>query len=113
MEICDQDIKVHIKLIKPGDNEDNDLLANATIVICDCVEIHGWTISASQFTHRRFMEQIWIQPPRYKFGSLWKYTVFIKNPKLFEQIEEKIFNAFSVKRYSSTNGENEEGEMPF
>lgn len=83
-----EDITVHIKVTK----NQKTVIAQATLTICNAIEIHGFTISKSKETHSKFQEKIWIQPPR--IPPYWKKIVYIQNKQLWEDVEELIYTHF-------------------
>lgn len=101
MTIIDQDIEVKLILIhKPP------MLARASVIFGKTVETHGWRIfqSVRGEIHPRFQEPIWIQPPSYraikgKDGKwIWKPTVWVANKRLYSAIEDRIYDAYCLKR---------------
>lgn len=89
--INSDDIKIKIKLL-----ESETLLAQATVVILDVWEEHGWKILKSDRIHPVFQEQLWIQSPSYKVGGEWKELVFINDRRLFDNVQEKIYDAYRM-----------------
>ena len=73
-------------------------LAQATVIIDEAIEIHGWRVSKSQHLHDKFQEDIWIQPPAFNTGGKWKSLVFINDKSLFDEVEEKIYDSYSMKK---------------
>ncbi|GIW69349.1 MAG: hypothetical protein KatS3mg101_0096 [Patescibacteria group bacterium] len=85
------------------------LLAQATVIFSDIIETKGWKILRSTKMHERFQEEIWIQAPSFSKGAIngkevWDEIIWINDRRLYEQIEEKIYNAFFAKR-NKENGE--------
>ena len=86
------------------------LLAQATIIFSDIIETKGWKILRSTKIHSRFQEEIWIQAPSFSKGvingkEVWDEIIWVNDKDLYNQIEEKIYNAFFAKR-NKENGEN-------
>lgn len=92
------DIKIKIKLLNS-----TDLLASATVIFLGVCETNGWRISKSSIRHPRFQEDIWIQPPCCKTARGWKKIVYINHKKTWEQVEEMIFDAYSMVRSQQDN----------
>lgn len=85
------------------------LLAQATVIFSDTIETKGWKILRSTKTHPRFQEEIWIQAPSFSKGvingkEVWDEIIWINDRRLYEQVEEKIYDAFFAKR-NKENGE--------
>jgi len=85
------------------------LLAQATVIFFDILETKGWKVLRSTKTHPRFQEEIWIQAPSFSKGvingkEVWDEIIWVNDKNLYNQIEEKIYNAFFVKR-NKENGE--------
>ncbi len=85
------------------------LLAQATVIFCDILETKGWKVLRSTKMHDRFQEEIWIQAPSFSKGvingkEVWDEIIWVNDKELYKQIEEKIYNAFFVKR-NKENGE--------
>lgn len=74
------------------------LLATASVIIDGKIEIHGWRICPSTHFNENLQEKIWIQPPSTRAGSSWRNTVFISDKALYNKIEERIYDAFNLKR---------------
>lgn len=79
------------------------LLAQAQVIFSDVVETKGWKIMPSNRMHPRFQEEIWIQAPSYPRGKVngkevYNETVWINDRELYNQIEDKIYDAFCMKR---------------
>jgi len=89
MKITADDITVYGKKIK----KPSKILAQFTVVICEQIEIHGFTVSISKEIHKTFQEMIWIQPPK-TIPPYWKKIVFIRDEFLWMDVENKIYNAF-------------------
>jgi len=103
MNITIDDIKVTVKLLKS-----EKTLARATVTFCDSIETHGWRISASELTHPIFQEPIWIQPPMIRAGTYWTKIVWTKDKKLWNQIEEEIYNKYRLIKIKQEDKEIEE-----
>ena len=95
MSITIDDIEIKLKI-----GNSKGLLARATVIICECIEIHGWRICESKHIHKKFQEYIWIQPPSYRATTGWKPMAYINNRKLYDAIEEKMYNSYHQKRQS-------------
>ena len=112
MTINIDDIKVTIRFLKS-----KTILAQATVTFFGVIETHGWKILKSKKMHPQFQEELWIQPPSYKVGGGWKSIVFIDDRKLYEQVEERIYDAFHLaqskkqQEESSQEGEDKEEEI--
>lgn len=104
------DIEIQIKLIKKQSN----VLAQATLILLDTIEIHGFTISKSQVMHKRFQENIWIQPPKNRYGMFWKTIAYCRDEQLWQQIEEKIYDEYCQIRskHPSNNEEINLDDIP-
>lgn len=89
MGITISDIKIKIKLLKS-----ETVLAQATVILFDVWEEHGWKILKSNRIHPVFQEKVWIQAPSYKKFGDWKPLIFINDRKLYEQVQQKIYDAF-------------------
>lgn len=74
------------------------MLAQAEVIFFELLETKGWRIMESNKTHPKFQEYIWIQPPCYKTNNSYKPLLFINNKLLYEELEEKIYNAYSLKK---------------
>jgi len=94
MNIEPQDIKVKIKLLKDA----NKTLAQASITLFDCWTEHGWRVMKSDHLHPVLQEEIWIQSPCFKTGYSWKEMVFIDNLKLYEQVQQKIYDSYRLEK---------------
>ena len=98
MTITINDITVKIKLLKS-----ETILAQATVILFGIWKEHGWKILKSDRLHTQFQDYIWIQAPSYKFIGKWNEIVFIDNSKLFEQVTEKIYDAYHLARSKDPN----------
>lgn len=98
MTITINDITVKVKLLKS-----DTILAQATIILFDVWKEHGWKILKSDRLHPQFQDFIWIQAPSYKFIGKWNEIVFIDDSKLFEQVQEKIYDAYHLARSKDPN----------
>jgi hypothetical protein len=87
------DISIQIKLLDTG-----NLLARATVILFGIWEEHGWRVMRSKKMHPQFGEEIWIQSPSFKTSVKWQELVFINNRKLWEQVQEKIYDAYFMAR---------------
>lgn len=88
------DIKIKIKLLNS-----KTILAQATVILFDVWEEHGWKVLRSNRIHPIFQEKIWIQAPSFqskKNHDDWKEMVFINDRKLWEQVLEKIYDAYHM-----------------
>lgn len=74
------------------------LLAQVEVIFFNVVETKGWRIMTSKVLHPRFQEPIWIQPPSFRAKSSWHLTVYINDRRLYEFIEEKIYDEFHKTR---------------
>ncbi|NMB56543.1 hypothetical protein GYA19_01225 [Candidatus Beckwithbacteria bacterium] len=79
------------------------LIAQAQVIFFNILETKGWKIMPSNRRHPRFQEEIWIQPPGYPNGikngkQTYGLTVWVNDKKLYDQIEEKIYDAFCMLR---------------
>jgi hypothetical protein len=102
MIIIPDDIEVRLKIInKPP------MLARVAVIFGKTVETNGWRVltSVEGIIHPRFQEKIWIQPPSYMAGreknGKVKYSplVWVANEKLYAAIEDKIYDAYCLKRH--------------
>lgn len=91
-----QDIHVSLTLSSP--NTPSKVLARATVVISDVFEMHGFTIQTSLHIHNRFQEAVYIQPPRVRLSNRWYNIIYCRDKKLWEEIEEKIYNEYCLLR---------------
>ena len=91
--ICIQDITIQLKLLNTG-----NLLARATIILFGVWEEHGWKVMKSKKMHPQFGDDIWIQSPSYPSTGKWQEIVFINDRKLWEQVQEKIYDAYFMAR---------------
>jgi DNA-binding cell septation regulator SpoVG len=87
------DIKVQIKM-----SSSSALLAQASVIFDGVIETKGWRIMPSTKVHPRFQEPLWIQPPSYHVGNMYKPIVYIANKEIYSQVEEKIFNEYTRAR---------------
>jgi hypothetical protein len=71
-----------------------NLLARATLTLCDVVEIKGWRISKSNYVDNQFGESIWIQPPSYLLNKKYSDLVFINDDELFYEVKQMIYDEF-------------------
>lgn len=94
MNIGIQDIKVKIKILSSS----SKTLAQASVTLFDCWTEHGWRIMTSEHLHPKFQESIWIQSPCYRAGVTWKEMVFIDDKNLYELVQTKIYDSYSVER---------------
>lgn len=116
MNIDPQDIKVKVKLFKEG----GKTLAQASVILFDCWTEHGWRIMTSEHLNPLLQEFIWIQSPCYKVGFKWKEMVFVDNLKLYEKLQEKIYDSYKLAKYKEPQDEVEKiftdtktDEVPF
>lgn len=98
------DITIKIRLLNRS-----WLLAQATVIFSDIIETKGWKILRSTKRHARFQEELWIQAPSFQKAikngkEIWDEIIWVNNRDLYDQIEEKIYNAFCAKR-NKENGE--------
>lgn len=98
-QITIDDIEVHIKISKT-----KSALAIASLRICKEIIIHGFRVSQSNVMHSVLQEKIWIQPPS-TGAPYWKKTVFIENKTLWNEIEEKIYDAYHELKLHTINDE--------
>ena len=92
--IHSDDIKIQIKLL-----DANTLLARATVIFFEIVETHGWKVMRSNRMHPNFGEEVWIQAPCYrKSDGKWKEIVYITDRRLYEQVQEKIYDAYHMAK---------------
>lgn len=93
MSITINDIKVKVKLLKS-----EKILAQATVTLFDVWEEHGWKILRSDRIHPDFQEKIWIQAPSFNTFGSWKEIVFIDDRRLYNQVQEKIYDAYCLAK---------------
>ena len=86
-------IKVKIRLLNS-----EVLLAQATVIFDDLIEIHGWKIRRSRFLHSEFQENIWIQAPSYKQRDNWREIVYIADRSLNDEIQRRIYDAYHMAK---------------
>jgi len=103
MTITIDDITVKIKLLKS-----ETILAQATVVLFDIWKEHGWKVLKSDRLHPKFQEYIWFQAPSYKFIGKWNEIVFIDDSKLFDEVIEKIYDAYCLARSKNPDQGKEE-----
>lgn len=89
MKIDSSDIKIKIKL-----NSSATILAQATVILFDIWEEHGWKILNSNKTHEVFQDKVWIQSPSYNAYGKWRELVFIDDLDLYNSVQEKIYRAY-------------------
>jgi hypothetical protein len=92
------DITIKIKIFNRP-----TLIAQAEVIFFGVLETKGWKIMRSDRIHPRFQEEIWIQPPGYPNGirngkKTYGLTVWVNDKKLYDQIEEKIYDTFYMLR---------------
>lgn len=100
------DIKVKIKLLNS-----ETLLAQATLILFDVWEEHGWKVLRSNKMHPVFQEEVWVQAPSYKKFGDWKPIVFINDRKLYDQVQEEIYNAYRMVKLKKEGEESIEEEQ--
>jgi hypothetical protein len=98
------DITIKIRLLNRS-----WLLAQATVIFSDIIETKGWKILRSTKKHTRFQEELWIQAPSFQKAikngkGIWDEIIWVNDRGLYDQIEEKIYDAFCAKRIKE-NGE--------
>lgn len=93
MNITPQDIKIKIKLLNS-----TTILAQATVILFDCWEEHGWKILKSNRIDPISQEEIWIQAPSYRLGNGWKEIVFINDRELYDTVLSKIYDAYHMAK---------------
>jgi len=93
MNIPPQEIKIKIKLL-----DSPTILAQATVILFDCWEEHGWKILKSSKIHPDFQEEIWIQAPSYHIGGGWREIIFITDRDLYEAVLSKIYDAYHMAK---------------
>lgn len=120
MTIVRDDIKIKIKLLNSG-----NILAQATIILFDIWEEHGWKVLKSNKVHPTFQDEVWIQSPSFKSSGGWKELVFINDRKLFELVQTMIYDAYHmaftkkegeggiVQKDSGVDTNNEEKEINY
>ncbi len=89
MKIDPSDIKIKIKL-----NSSATILAQATVILFDTWEEHGWKILNSNKIHEIFQDKVWIQSPSYNAYGKWRELVFIDDLDLYNSVQEKIYRAY-------------------
>jgi len=99
--ITADDIQVKIKLVNSG-----NILAQATVILFGIWEEHGWKIIKSNWTHLKFGENIWIQPPSYQRSGKWTEIVFINNRAIYELVLEKIYDAYHLAKLRTPPDQN-------
>lgn len=105
MAIDISDISIKIKILSS-----DTIFAQATVILFDEWEEHGWKVLKSKKINDLYGEEVWIQAPSYKNGGIWKELVFVNNPQLFQAVQDKIYNAFKYARdkKEALSGENKE-----
>jgi DNA-binding cell septation regulator SpoVG len=93
MNITIHDIKIKIKLF-----QSEKLLAQATVIIDDIWEEHGWRVMKSDRYHPIFQEEVWVQAPSYQSYGKWREIVFINDRNLYERVQEKIYDAYHMAK---------------
>lgn len=86
-------IKVKIRLLNS-----ETLLAQATVIFDDLIEIHGWKILRSSKIHPEFQEKLWIQSPSYKQRDSWREIVYILDRRLNDEIQRRIYDAYHMAK---------------
>jgi len=99
------DIKIKIKMLKS-----ETVLAQATVILFDTWEEHGWKVLKSNRIHPVFQDEVWIQAPSYKQrnedGEIkWQEVIFINNKQLWQEVQKKIYDAYYMARIKGTNQE--------
>lgn len=94
MIIGPQDITIKIKLSNRSDN----LLAQVSITLFGEWIEHGWRIMKSKNLDPITGEYIWIQSPCFKTPAGYKEMVFIDNRKLYQLLQEKIYDAYLAEK---------------
>lgn len=89
MTIDITDIKIKIKLINS-----TKLLAQATVILFDIWEEHGWKILSSTKLNPDYNEELWIQAPSYHVFTGWKELIFINDEALYKSVLNKIYVAY-------------------
>lgn len=107
MKILLEDIDILVRPIK----KPSRVLATASLIVCSCIEIHGYTISKSNEIHPRFQEKIWIQPPK-SGPPYWKKIAYISDKELWSKVEEQIYNEFLALKINFRNEEVNLNEIP-
>lgn len=113
MTITTTDIKIKIKFLNHP-----HILAQATVILFDIWETHGWKILKSKKMHDVFQEELWIQAPCYRSTNsegklVWKEIVFINNRRLYDQVQEKIYDTYCMARSKKEGLEEVEGKNQF
>jgi len=109
MTININDINIKIKLLSS-----DTILAQATVILFDEWEEHGWKVLKSNKIHQTYNEEVWIQAPSFKNGAVWKEIIFINNSQLFIEVQNKIYDAFKYardKKEALSNQDNQESEI--
>lgn len=89
MNIEPSDIKIKIKLISSA-----TILAQATVILFDIWEEHGWKILNSNKVHEVFQDKIWIQSPSFNAYGKWRELVFVNDLGLYNTVQEKIYREY-------------------
>lgn len=79
------------------------ILARATVIFLEVVETKGWKVLRSTKRHPRFQEELWFQAPSFPRGTKngkpdWEETVWVADRRLYEEIEEKLYNSYRSAR---------------
>lgn len=98
--ITRDDIKIKIKLLKS-----ETVYAQAEVILFGYWHEKGWKVLKSNRSHFHFVDHIWIQAPCFKVGGQWKEIVFIENRKVYELVQEVIYDAYHIAKYKSDGEE--------
>ena len=93
MNIDPNEVKVKIKMISSG-----SILAQATIILFDVWEEKGWKVLKSNREHPTFQDYVWIQAPSFNTAGQWKEIVFVNDKRLYEEVQQKIFDAYVMEK---------------
>ncbi len=102
MTIDIQDVKVKIKLLKDA----GKTLAQVDLILFDGWTEHGWRVMTSEHLNPILQEHIWIQSPCFRIGSTWKEMVFVDDKKLYEKLQEKIYDSYHLSKIKQDQEQN-------
>jgi DNA-binding cell septation regulator SpoVG len=89
-----------------------NLLAQATVIIDEVIEIHGWRVMKSKHLNDGGGNQLWIQEPSAKTNQGWKPIVYINDKGFYEHIKFEIEIAYKdTNDYEKSKLKNSDGEL--
>lgn len=91
------DLKVSVKMLNRG-----SIRGRATLTYHG-IEIHGFTISDSDWIDKDVGEHVFINPPRQNIKGKWVNTVFIPDEKQWGEIKKIIYDNYHPVMVNSTS----------